>query len=508
MAHTNQTEDKTYRTLIEEMHEGAVILNEDGSIFYSNTHFSRLVNVPLQILIGANFTNFIDHSSKEVFGNLFKQGWQKSAHSEVYINSDQGMATPVLMSVNKLLLENIPALSIIITDLTTQKKNEEELMQRATELELKNSQLESANRNLALQNEERESRAHELMVLNRELAFQNTEKEKRAAELSIANIELTFNNNEKETRAAELIIANQELAFQNTEKEKRAVELSIANLELTFNNDEKEKRAAELIIANRELAFQNVEKEKRAVELSIANQDLTSFTYISSHDLQEPLRKIQNFVSCILREDEQNLSESGKDYFKRLTRTALRMQELIEDLLAYSRSKLGEHVFVETDLNALIKEVIGDFDDVVHNRQATIEIQPFTEAVNIIPFQFRQLYQNLINNAFKFSRTDINPIISIENEIRLGSEMGFSKLLPDRKYCHITLKDNGIGFDPQYKERIFEVFQRLHSYEEYHGTGIGLAICKRIVENHNGFITAIGKPDEGAQFDVYILFDR
>lgn len=487
MAHTNQTEDKTYRTLIEEMHEGAVILNEDGSIFYSNTHFSTLVNLPLQTLIGAQFTNFIDHSSKKVFDSLFKHGWQRSSHSEVYVNNDRGVATPVLMSVNKLLLENIPALSIIITDLTTQKKNEEELMRRARELELKNSQLESANKNLA---------------------FQNTEKEKRAAELSIANQELTFNNNEKEKRAAELIIANQELAFQNTEKEKRAVELSIANLELTFNNDEKEKRAAELIIANQELAFQNVEKEKRAVELSIANQDLTSFTYISSHDLQEPLRKIQNFVACILSEDEQNLSVSGKDYFKRLTRTALRMQELIEDLLAYSRSKLGEHVFVETDLNVLIKEVIGDFDDVVQTKNAVIDVQAFREPVRVIAFQFRQLYQNLINNAFKFSKTDVNPIISIKNEIRMGSEMGFSRLIPNRKYCHITLTDNGIGFDPQYKERIFEVFQRLHSYEEYHGTGIGLAICKRIVENHNGFVTANGTPDEGAQFDVYILVEN
>ncbi|MBA2612355.1 MAG: PAS domain-containing protein [Bacteroidetes bacterium] len=337
---------------------------------------------------------------------------------------------------------------------------ENSVRERTKQLELKNTELENANHTLA---------------------FQNNEKEKRAAELSIANIELTFQGNEKEKRAAELIVANTELAFQNNEKENRA---------------------AELIIANTELAFQNNEKEKRAAELSIANQDLTSFTYISSHDLQEPLRKIQNFATCILNEEEKNLSDTGKGYFQRMMATANRMQNLIEDLLTYSRTKKTDHVFELMDLNLLVKEVEKDLEDVINKKKCVIKCD--LDTVKVIPFQFRQLLNNLIGNSLKFSRKDVTPIITIKSVIAKGNKLNNKYLLPKKTYCHITLNDNGIGFDPQYKDRIFEVFQRLHSAQDYRGTGIGLAICKRIVENHNGMITATGELEKGAKFDIYI----
>lgn len=298
--------------------------------------------------------------------------------------------------------------------------------------------------------------------------------------------------NDYEKIAAELAIANKELA--------------IANKELAYQNEEKEKRAAELLIANKELIFQNEEKEKRAHELSVANQDLISFTYVSSHDLQEPLRKIQNFVARILQEEQQNLSENGKGYFLRITKIAERMQDLIEDLLTYSRTKSTEHEFLDVDLNILIKDVLNDFEEVIKTKKAKINISNLG-TVKIIPFQIRQLFLNVIGNSFKFSKEDIAPEISISGELVSGSKLNFEKLQADKKYLHIVISDNGIGFDPQYKDRIFEVFQRLHSFEEYHGTGIGLAICKRIVENHHGFITASGHIDMGATIDIYLLAD-
>src|ERR1700709_2768727 len=181
----------------------------------------------------------------------------------------------------------------------------------------------------------------------------NEKYKEKSDELTVAIKELAFQNEEKEKRAAELIIANKELAFQNIEKEKRAAELTIANEELVFQNEEKEKRAAELIIANKELAFQNEEKEKRAAELVIANKELESFTYISSHDLQEPLRKIQTFATRILEKEEQKLSENGKDNFKRMQDAAKRMQTLINDLLAYSRTSSTDRKFETTDLNKI-----------------------------------------------------------------------------------------------------------------------------------------------------------
>jgi light-regulated signal transduction histidine kinase (bacteriophytochrome) len=286
--------------------------------------------------------------------------------------------------------------------------------------------------------------------------------------------------------------------------EKIAAELAIANKELAFQNEEKEKRAAELLIANKELIFQNEEKEKRAHELSVANQDLISFTYVSSHDLQEPLRKIQNYVGRILQEEEKNLSETGKGYFRRITDISQRMQDLIEDLLTYSRTKSTEHEYLDTDLNILVSDVLADFEEVIKSKKAKINVSSLG-TIKIIPFQIRQLFLNVIGNSFKFSKELIPPEIFISAKSALGSELNFGKLQQDKIYLHIIISDNGIGFDSQYKERIFEVFQRLHSFEEYHGTGIGLAICKRIAENHQGFIMADGKINVGSQIDIYLL---
>ena len=303
--------------------------------------------------------------------------------------------------------------------------------------------------------------------------------------------------------AKDLRIANKELAFQNEEKEKRAAELIIANKELAFQNEEKEKRAAELIIANKELAFQNKEKEKRAAELITANKELLAFTYISSHDLQEPLRKIQTFVTIILENEFKNLSEKGKYNFQRMQLAAGRMQQLIDDLLAFSRISTTELKFEESDLNIIIEEVKTELKDTIMDKHATIESTGLCPA-NIIAFQFRQLMYNLISNALKFSNPAIPSRIIITNSVVNGGKLNIDRLSPEKNYCHITVKDNGIGFEPRFSERIFEVFQKLHGKEVYAGTGIGLAIVKKIVENHNGIISATSELNKGAQFDIYI----
>ena len=377
-----------------------------------------------------------------------------------------------------------------------------ELVFEDEEKEKRAAELGIANIELLFQNEEKEKRAAELSIANKELVFQNEEKEKRAAELSIANEELVLHYEEKEKRAAELGIANNELAFQNKEKEKRAAELGIANKELVFQNDEKEKRAAELGIANKELAFQNEEKEKRAAELIIANKELLAFTYVSSHDLQEPLRKIQTFVSIILENENENLSDNGKYNFQRMQLAAGRMQQLIDDLLAFSRITTTELKFEKTDLNIIIDEVKAELKDTIQEKKATIEATELCPAY-IIPFQFHQLMYNLISNALKFSKPDIPSHIIVKSRIVKGSKLNNEKLSPEKDYCHITVIDNGIGFEPHFSERIFEVFQKLHNKEIYAGTGIGLAIVKKIVENHNGVIIATGELDKSARFDIY-----
>lgn len=237
-------------------------------------------------------------------------------------------------------------------------------------------------------------------------------------------------------------------------------------------------------------------------ELQKINKELESFAYISSHDLQEPLRKIQTFVSRISEQEENNLSDNGKYMFNRMQEAAKRMQQLIQDLLAYSRTNTQERIFEKTDLNKVLKEVVEDFEEELKGKNAIIEATELCEA-NIIPFQFRQLLYNLISNSLKFSKLNIPPHIKIKSEIADGIHFNNLKLLPQTKYCHITFSDNGIGFEQQYSEKIFEVFKRLHG-KEHPGTGIGLTIVKKIVDNHHGIITTTSTLGNGSTFNIYI----
>ncbi len=247
-----------------------------------------------------------------------------------------------------------------------------------------------------------------------------------------------------------------------------------------------EERTNDLQLANKELARKN--------------EELASFAYVSSHDLQEPLRKIQTFAARI--SEKEILTDAGKDYFARMQNAAQRMQLLIEDLLAYSRTTTGEKVFVKTDLHQILTEVTTDLEQVIKEKKAVIISENLPE-INCIPFQFRQLFTNIISNALKFSKAGVDPEIRISSEL-VNDPLQLSENEIQKQCYQIIISDNGIGFSPEYNSRIFEVFQRLHGKHEYKGTGIGLAICKKIMDNHNGSITAVGNPDVGATFRITI----
>lgn len=249
------------------------------------------------------------------------------------------------------------------------------------------------------------------------------------------------------------------------------------------------------------------ELEEKNIDLEKINKELQSFVYISSHDLQEPLRKIQTFSSRILETEYETLSGNAKKYFNRMQKSAFRMQNLIQDLIAYSRTNVQELNFEVVDLMEVIEDIKETLSEEVEKNQVTFKVHNIC-SIKVIPVQFTQIMHNLISNSIKFAKTGHPVVIDINCEQIVGKKTGIPALISeDDPFYHIRYSDNGIGFEPQYSDKIFEVFQRLHSKDEYSGTGIGLAIVKKIIENHEGVIVANGKLNQGAKFDIYLPAD-
>lgn len=256
------------------------------------------------------------------------------------------------------------------------------------------------------------------------------------------------------------------------------------------------KRNSELRIAEKALYDKNQELEE-------INNQLSSFAHIASHDLQEPLRKIQTYSELLLQLDGNKFSAKGKQHYDRIQDSSERMKKLIQDLLAYSKSNDNQGKLEQIDLNLIFDEVINELEVKIEEKNATIENHGLPELKGI-RFQFHQLLLNLLSNALKFSLPGVSPVIILNSEILSGNDVNdlFGETV--HNYYHISVADNGIGFEAEAQGRIFEMFQRLHTRTHYEGSGIGLAICKKIVENNKGRLIAEGKPNEGATFHIFL----
>jgi signal transduction histidine kinase len=246
-----------------------------------------------------------------------------------------------------------------------------------------------------------------------------------------------------------------------------------------------------------------LELENNNKELKYINTELEAFNNIVSHDLQEPLRKIQMFISRLEGKESDLLSSQGKEYFSKIRVTANRMQTLLIDLVNYSRTIKGDKVFVKTDLNKVIEEILQDLSSNIEDKKAIITIGNLP-VIKAIPFQVKQLFINLISNSLKYSKENIAPEISITSKKITEKEMHDYKIANKKDYYKIVISDNGIGFKQEYSDKIFLLFKRLETDPKYSGTGLGLAICSRIVDNHKGFIKVKAKQGVGAKFYIFI----
>lgn len=376
--YTLKSADQTYRVFIEKMTEGAVTLNQEGLILYANSQFASMVGCSLSDVIGLPFQNFVAAENAPRYNQLFVQCWKEDCKGEVLLIAGKDK-TPVQLSLTTLALEEGVSLSIILTDLTAQKRAQQQL--------------------------------HE--------------------------------NNIK------------------------------------------------------------LEESNRALETS--NHDLQQFASIASHDLQEPLRKITIF-SNLLKERNEALSPEAKKYLEKIIESSSRMKTLIIDILNYSKLSANDYTFEQVDLNKIVTDIKEDFELLIAEKGATIRCGELPTLV-ANKGQIRQVFQNIVSNALKFTKPGINPVIAVKAK-RIGEKSFAAAEQKDGTYILLCFKDNGIGFGQQYVQHIFSLFERLNSKDKYEGTGIGLAIAKKIVEKHNGLINAVSKEGEGSEFQIILPFTQ
>jgi PAS domain S-box-containing protein len=374
--YTLKSADLSYRIFIERMNEGAVTLSSTGVILYCNSKFASMIHKPLSRVLGSMFIDFIAEHCKEEFRQVFEKAWtDEDIKNETILFSLEGNMS-VKLSLTPLALEEGISLSIILTDLTHQKKTEQVLKAKNEELE----------------------------ILNEALAKSNT--------------------------------------------------------------------------------------------------DLQQFASVASHDLQEPLRKIQIFANFIKEKNSAELSKITLQYVDKILASASRMKVLIVDILNYSRLSSDEMRLEPIDLREVFEEILDDFEIRIAETRAKVIIGKLP-VVEVNKGQIRQVFQNLLSNALKFSHKDVTPKIIIEEKDDVAVALGLP-LKNQNDFCRISVQDNGIGFDQKYASSIFSLFEKLNPKSSYEGSGIGLAIAKKIINKHHGFIVAKSIEGKGSEFNIIL----
>jgi two-component system, LuxR family, sensor kinase FixL len=495
--YTLKEASQPYRIFVESMSEGALTLTADGTIYYCNKRFSEIIRTPLEKIIGSSMDGFIAQEDQERVRTIFDQG----SRGETCLRAADGTLVPVHLSISPFLRfdENM-VVCAVVTDLTEQKQHEQILAAER----LSRAILDQAAEAIVVCDKEgsilrASRRARELCGKNPFIEpFESVFPLQRNSADGGMSLEFDLSD-----AMGGKLVNGAEVAFKREDGHVRDLLVNAGPLLsekeevlgcIVVMKDITERRHAEeeLRRAKDDLEIRVLE---RTADLERRNQELQEFAFVASHDLQEPLRKVQTFGEMLAKKSATSLGAEGRDYIRRMQKAAARMQKLLGSLLSYSRVTTKSEPFTQTDLRQSVGGALSNLEVLIKDKGALVKVDALPTLEADRP-QMIQLFQNLIGNALKFQRENETPRVSIYSG-RSGKGEGRKQ-----REHEIRVEDNGIGFDEKYLDKIFVPFQRLHGRNDYEGLGMGLAICKKIVERHGGQITARSELGKGSTFIV------
>jgi signal transduction histidine kinase len=503
---TLQSLDYAYRVLIEKFSEGALNLTLDGLIIYSNSYFSELINTPNEKVTGSYIFDYISIEFRQKFQEHFALALQGCSKTEIALCVNK-KNIPVYISLTNLQPQ-LATVGMIITDLSEKKHNEQLITNYQNRLQIQNKIFNLAEEIAHIGSYEWNLQTGELIYSDNLFRMLGCLPQE-----FVPSIEKYFKFVHAEDK--EQLFKTTSDAFEKQTPLQVTYRIISKDGEIKhFRNTGEtigEPGYKSMIGTTQDVTPDIIHTEtlrKKNIELEHLNKSLDQFASIASHDLQEPLRKIQTFTTLLKRQCNNNVSRESSELIDKIKGSSERMSLLINDVLNFSRIVHVENMFIRTDLNQVLSSTLKDFDLLILEKEASIRIEnlPVVEA---IPLQINQLFYNLVGNALKFSKigkpaslsisSRILPFEETENEFNL--RFNLNKRL---SYSEISFEDNGIGFDQQFAEQIFSIFERLNNQQQYSGTGIGLALCQKIVQHHHGGIRAEGKENGGAVFYVLL----
>jgi PAS domain S-box-containing protein len=493
--------DQSYRVMVETINEGAASLSETGVLLWANACLAEMLRLPLASLLGNELCEWIAADDRGRYKAALELGGLQKLHLELELVAQDETRIPVLLSISPVATREQNAIAVIITDMTEHKRN----IEIAAAERLAAAVIDQAGEGILVCDNQG------MVIRASQSAVRLTGKNPLYYPFDTM-FPLWFAGGAPgvtgQPFSVKSVLAGK--TFQGAEAT------------LVCQPDKNGKISASDVLINARplvipgetqlgcvIVLTDVTERKHAeaairrytTQLERSNKDLEDFAFIASHDLQEPLRKIQAFGQILTEKPSLGLSTEGQDYIRRMQDAALRMGKMIEDLLTYSRVTRKTQTYAPVDLNRMMQTVVSDLDGRIQNSAAELEIGnlPTIEADAV---QMNQLLQNLLGNAIKFHKPGQPPVVRVYATIAPAESASGELLRSASEQLTLVVEDEGVGFDMQFVDRIFQPFQRLHGRSAYEGSGIGLSVCYRIVERHHGTIKAEGEVGKGARFTV------